>query len=208
MNYADAQRPVRPGQFGSGGALFLDRDGVINVDRGYVHRISEFQFVQGVFDLTRFWILEVQRPIVVISNQSGIGRGYFDEEEYADLTQWMCRRFAAEGSPIARVYHCPSHPQHGIGRYRRDDPWRKPAPGMILQAAADLNLDLAYSVIVGDKLSDMEAGARAGVGLRILVRNGASEPGSGPSDHETAADLTQVLALLRRHFAAGSIDPQ
>jgi D-glycero-D-manno-heptose 1,7-bisphosphate phosphatase len=208
MRDADEQRPVRPGQFRSGGALFLDRDGVINLDRGYVHRISDFQFVQGIFDLTRFWTLEVQRPIVVISNQSGIGRGFFDEGEYADLTRWMCRRFAAEGSPIARIYHCPSHPQHGIGRYRRDDPWRKPAPGMILQATADLNLDLANSVIVGDKLSDMEAGARAGVGLRILVRNSAGEQASGPVDHETATDLAQVLALLRRHFAAGPIDPR
>jgi D-glycero-D-manno-heptose 1,7-bisphosphate phosphatase len=79
---------------------------------------------------------------------------------------------------------------------------------MILQAAADLNLDLAYSVIVGDKLSDMEAGARAGVGLRILVRDSAGEQVSGPVDHEMASDLTQVLALLRRHFAAGPIDPQ
>ena len=208
MNHADAQRHVRPGQFRSGGALFLDRDGVINLDRGYVHRISEFHFVQGIFDLTRFWTLEVQRPIVVISNHSGIGRGYFDEGEYADLKRWMCQRFAAERSPIARVYHCPSHPQHGIGRYRRDDPWRKPAPGMILQATADLNLDLANSVIVGDKLSDMEAGARAGVGLRILVRNCTVEQASGPVDHETATDLTQVLALLRRHFAAGPIDPR
>jgi len=208
VNYTDAQRPVRAGQFGAGGALFLDRDGVINLDHGYVHRISEFDFTQGIFDLTRFWTIEVQRPIVVISNQSGIGRGYFDEREYADLTRWMCRRFAAEGSPIARVYHCPSHPQHGIGRYRRDDPWRKPAPGMILQAAADLNLDLACSVVVGDELSDMEAGARAGIGLRILVGNSVGEETSGPSDHETAADLAQALALLQRHCAARSIDPQ
>ena len=208
MNCADAQLPVGPGQFGVG-ALLLDRDGIINVDQGYVHRISEFQFVEGIFDLTRFWTLEVHRPIVVISNQSGIGRGYFDEEDYADLTRWMCRRFAAQGSPIARVYHCPSHPEHGVGRYRRDDPWRKPRPGMILQAADDLNLNLACSVIVGDKLSDMEAGERAGVGLRILVKNSvgrnSEEETSGPSGHETAADLTQVLALLRRHFGAEAI---
>jgi D-glycero-D-manno-heptose 1,7-bisphosphate phosphatase len=178
------------------------------VDRGYVHRISEFQFVPGIFDLTRFWTVEVQRPIIVISNQSGIGRGYFGEAEYAELTRWMCERFAAESSPIARVYHCPSHPQHGIGRYRRDDPWRKPAPGMILQAATDLNLDLAYSVIVGDKLSDMEAGARAGIGFRILVRNSVGEEISGPCDYKTVADLIEVLALVRMHFGARSIAPQ
>jgi D-glycero-D-manno-heptose 1,7-bisphosphate phosphatase len=208
MNDADTQRPVGSGQFGASGALFLDRDGIINVDHGYVHRISEFQFVPGIFDLTRFWTVEVQRPIIVISNQSGIGRGYFDEAQYTELTRWMCQRFAVEGSPIARVYHCPSHPQHASGPYRRDDPWRKPAPGMILQAAADLNLDLACSVIVGDKLSDMEAGVRAGMGLCILVSNSVGEETSGPFNHKTVADLTQVLALLRSHFGARSIAPQ
>ena len=76
---------------------------------------------------------ELHRPIVVVSNQSGIGRGYFDEKAHADLTRWMCDRFEAEGAAIARVYHCPYHPR-GIGEYRRDHPWRKPKPGMILQA--------------------------------------------------------------------------
>ena len=92
------------------GALFLDRDGVINVDRGYVHRPDQFEFVPGIFALARFWTNELRRPIVVVTNQSGIGRGYFDESAYADLTRWMCDRFAAERAAIARVYHCPYHP--------------------------------------------------------------------------------------------------
>jgi D-glycero-D-manno-heptose 1,7-bisphosphate phosphatase len=99
----------------TGSALFLDRDGVINVDRGYVHRPDQFEFVPGIFPLARFWADELRRPIVVVSNQSGIGRGYFDEKAHADLTRWMCDRFEAEGAAIARVYHCPSHPRHGIG---------------------------------------------------------------------------------------------
>jgi D-glycero-D-manno-heptose 1,7-bisphosphate phosphatase len=117
-------------------ALVLDRDGVINVDRGYIRRPDQCEFVSGIFELARFWTDELRRPIVVIPNQSGIGRGYFDENAYVDLTRWMCERFEAERTAITRVYHCPYHPLDGIGEYRRDHPWRKPKPGMLLQAAS------------------------------------------------------------------------
>jgi D-glycero-D-manno-heptose 1,7-bisphosphate phosphatase len=177
-------------------ALFLDRDGVINVDHGYVHQVDRFEFVPGIFALVRFWATELERPVVVATNQSGIGRGYFDERTYADLTRWMCERFAAEHAPIARVYHCPYHPQHGIGEYRRDHPWRKPNPGMFLQAASDLGLDLAQSALVGDRMSDIAAAVAAGIGLRILLRSNAHEVGEDAACH-AVDDLAQALALLR-----------
>jgi D-glycero-D-manno-heptose 1,7-bisphosphate phosphatase len=177
-------------------ALFLDRDGVINVDHGYVHRVDRFEFVPGIFDLVRFWATELEQPVVVATNQSGIGRGYFDERTYADLTRWMCERFAAEHAPIARVYHCPYHPQHGIGEYRRDHPWRKPNPGMFLQAASDLDLDLAQSALVGDRMSDIAAAVAAGIGLRILLRSDAHGAGEDAACH-AVDDLAQALALLR-----------
>jgi D-glycero-D-manno-heptose 1,7-bisphosphate phosphatase len=180
-------------------ALFLDRDGVINVDRGYIHRPDQFEFVPGIFELARFWTSELRRPIVVVTNQSGIGRGYFDENAYADLTQWICDRFEAEGTAITRIYHCPHHPLNGIGEYRCDHPWRKPKPGMLLQAVSDLGLDSARCAILGDKMSDMEAGAAAGIGLRILV--GSPDANRGEPSHETVADLGEALVLLRSHFA-------
>jgi D-glycero-D-manno-heptose 1,7-bisphosphate phosphatase len=183
-------------------ALFLDRDGVINVDHGYVHRPEQFEFVPGIFELARFWTSELGRPIVVVTNQSGIGRGLFGESAYADLTRWMCGRFAAEGAAIARVYHCPYHPQHGIGAYRCDHPWRKPNPGMILQAASDLGLDLARSAIMGDSMSDIEAGAAAGVGLRILVGSRHPDAGTGAPSHKVVVDLASALVLLRSRFAS------
>jgi D-glycero-D-manno-heptose 1,7-bisphosphate phosphatase len=189
------------------GALFLDRDGVINVDRGFVYRHDQFEFVPGIFALARFWTNELRRPIVVVTNQSGIGRGYFDEGAYAELTRWMCDRFAAERTAIARVYHCPFHPLHGIGEYRRDHPWRKPNPGMILQAASDLGLDLARSAILGDKISDVEAGAAAGVGLRILVGPRTAQGGETAPPYEAVADLDEGLALLRSRFAPAASDP-
>ena len=182
-------------------ALFLDRDGVINVDRGYIHRPDQFEFVPGIFELARFWTNELRRLIVVVSNQSGIGRGYFDEWAYEDLKRWMCDRFEAEHTAIARVYHCPYHPLHGIGEYRCNHPWRKPNPGMILQAVSDLDLDPAQSAILGDKMSDIEAGAAAGIGLRILVASHDAKESEGAPPHEVVANLSEALVLLRSRFA-------
>jgi D-glycero-D-manno-heptose 1,7-bisphosphate phosphatase len=186
-----------------GSALFLDRDGIVNVDCGYVHRVDQFEFVPGIFELARFWA-ELQRPIVIVTNQSGIGRGLFDEDAYAGLMRWMCDRFEAQGAAIARVYYCPYHPLHGVGQYRRDHPWRKPNPGMILQAISDLGLDPGRCVIVGDKISDIEAGAAAGVGLRVLV---ARQPGTSferALQDEVVADLGEALELLRSRFASSA----
>jgi len=91
-------------------ALFVDRDGVINVEWGYIRGSDQFQFIPGIFDLARFWANELRRPIVVVTNQSGIDRGYFDENAYADLTRWMCNRFEAEHTAITRVYSLPLSP--------------------------------------------------------------------------------------------------
>jgi HAD superfamily hydrolase (TIGR01662 family) len=126
MKRSQAQPAKTAVRTASGSALFLDRDGIVNVDRGYDHQSDQFELVTGIFDLARFWTTEVNRPIIIITNQSGIGRGYFDEDAYADLTRWMCQRFVAEQAPIAHIYHCAYHPEHGIGRYRLDHPWRNP----------------------------------------------------------------------------------
>jgi len=187
-------------------ALFLDRDGVINVDRGYIHRPDQFEFVPGIFELARFWTNELRRLIVVITNQSGIGRGYFDESAYENLTRWMCDRFEAEHIAIARVYHCPYHPLHAVGEYRRDHPWRKPNPGMISQAVTDLDLDPAQSAILGDKISDIEAGEAAGIGLRILVASHDVNESEGAPPHEVVANLSEALVLLRSRFALAEPD--
>jgi D-glycero-D-manno-heptose 1,7-bisphosphate phosphatase len=150
-------------------ALFLDRDGVVNEDLDFVHRVEDFRFIDGVFDLVRTARRVLGGPVVVVTNQSGIGRGLYTEAQFRLLTDWMLARFEAEGAPVDRVYHCPHHPEHGIGDYRRDHPWRKPNPGMLLQAADDLGIDLPASAMVGDRMSDIRAAAAAGVRTRILV---------------------------------------
>ena len=149
-------------------ALFLDRDGVINVDTGFVWRPEEFVFVDGVFTACRRAAALGYR-LVVVTNQSGIGRGLYSEDDFLALTAWMCGRFAEEGVEIARVYFAPTHPVHGIGRYRTDSPDRKPGPGMLLRAQADLGLDLAASALVGDRETDIRAAFAAGVGRKFLV---------------------------------------
>jgi D-glycero-D-manno-heptose 1,7-bisphosphate phosphatase len=97
-------------------AVFLDRDGVINVERGYVHRIEEFEFVPGIVELTRFVVRELGWPVIVITNQAGIAHGLYDEPAYLKLTQWMCECFDARQAPISRVYHRPYHPDHNQQR--------------------------------------------------------------------------------------------
>ena len=152
-------------------ALFLDRDGVINTEKGYVHKIEEFEFVDGVFECCATG-MRLGYTLIVITNQAGIGRGYYTEKDYHILTEWMLARFAERGVHIAKIYHCPYHPVHGTGAYKKDSFWRKPNPGMILQARDDFGLDLPASVLVGDKESDIEAGLRAGVGANVLLCSG------------------------------------
>lgn len=155
-------------------ALLLDRDGVINVDHGYVHRIQDFEFIEGIFDLVRAAHL-ARYQVFVITNQAGIARGFYSEKQFEELTAWMCKEFASRGAPIAKAYFSPYHPTEGLGMYRKDDVSRKPHPGMILQAQSEFNLDLASSILIGDKASDIRAGLAAGVGQNILLA--PSEPG-------------------------------
>ena len=181
-------------------ALFLDRDGVINVDRGYVHRIEDFEFVPGIFELTRFVVQQLGWPVIVITNQAGIARGLYDEAAYLRLTQWMCECFSARQAPISRVYHCPYHPE-GVGPYHLAHDWRKPMPGMILQAQIDFDLDLPNSALIGDKISDIEAGAAAGIKLRIKIDSLASLPCASDPPHQVVRNLEDALFLLQRECA-------
>jgi len=142
-------------------ALFLDRDGVINVERGYVHSRESFEFIPGIFDLCRA-AESLGYLLVVVTNQAGIARGYYSESDFSALTDWMMDRFAEQNIQIARLYYCPFHPVFGVGKYKRDSPDRKPNPGMLLRAQSDLDLDLRSSFLIGDKLSDIQAGCAAG----------------------------------------------
>lgn len=127
-------------------AAFLDRDGVINIDHAYVHDREHFEWVPGVLEGARM-LTDAGFLLVVVTNQSGIGRGYYTEADFHALTDWMCSVFAQAGAPIAAVRFCPHHPEKALGLYRRECRCRKPQPGMILDAAKDLNIDLSRSIL-------------------------------------------------------------
>lgn len=176
-------------------ALFLDRDGIVNVDHGYVHRSEEVVFVEGIFALCRAAVARGMLPVIV-TNQSGIGRGRYSEADFHRLMGWMLAEFARHDAPIHAVEFCPDHPEHGLGAYRRDSPRRKPGPGMLLDAAAAHGFDLAASVMVGDKATDAEAAFRAGVGTRILVSTDAAEAARAPAGTLVLPSVAAAAAWL------------
>ena len=177
-------------------AAFIDRDGVINEERDYVWRIEDFHLLPGVIQgLAQ--LRDAAYALVVITNQSGIGRGLYTEADFEHLTQHMRWQLIAHGIELAGVYHCPHHPTEGLGTYREACVCRKPQPGMLLDAAHDLGLSLPDSVLVGDKPSDIEAGRRAGLGRCVLVESGhalaATEQGAADA---CVADLQAAARWL------------
>ncbi len=145
-------------------ALFLDRDGTINEDLGFVHRIEDFRFIDGIFDLCR-WAEDNGYLIIVITNQSGIERGYYTDDEFLCLTSWMKDQFKDHGITITEVFYCPS-------LSGRD---RKPDIGMFEKACLKYDIDMGASLSLGDKERDIEAGIRAGVGTNILFSSESNE---------------------------------
>lgn len=175
--------------------MFLDRDGVINIDHAYVSKKEDFEFVDGIFELCRH-AKQLGFLICVITNQAGIGRGYYTEQDFLELTDWMCGVFREKGSEIDKVYFCPTHPEYGIGEYKTESLFRKPGPGMILQAAEERGIDLANSVLVGDKETDIQAGIAAGVRCNLLYRVTSSGASTETAATAVVSSLRQILPYL------------
>lgn len=150
-------------------ALFLDRDGVVNVDHGYVHTAQETQWMPGIFELVgRAHAAGV--PTIVVTNQAGIARGYYDEAQFRAYTKWQHAQFRERGTPLLATYFCPHHPQPGEGRQGCVCGCRKPAPGMLQAAIETFAIDPAQALLIGDKPSDIEAARSAGLAGSFLVQ--------------------------------------
>lgn len=175
-------------------ALFLDRDGVINEEVGYLYRPADVRWVEGIFPLAKTARVLGYR-LVVVTNQSGIARTLYTTADFEALMSWMGDRFRAEGAPLDAVYHCPYHPEHGVGPWRREHTDRKPSPGMLLRAASDLSLDLSASVLVGDRCSDIAAAKSAGLRQAFLKRG--TEPGACVDSALVVDSLGEVQAWLQ-----------
>ncbi len=167
-------------------SFFLDRDGVINVEKDYLYQIEDFEFIEGIFELCQAAENSGFR-LIIVTNQSGIARGYYTEQQFQDLMSWVVNEFAKRHITITDVFYCPHHPTHGSVNYRVDCACRKPNPQMLIDAAQKHNLDLSQSIIVGDKSSDVKAGQAAGVKTTALV-------GTGHAVSEADKNLADVYA--------------
>ena len=143
-------------------ALFLDRDGVINVDHGYVGSRDRFDWVDGALDAIRY-ATAAGWHVFIVTNQSGVARGYYDEAAVRDLLDWIGDEARAAGGTIDDVRYCPHHPDGTIDAYRQHHPWRKPLPGMLLDLMRAWEIDPSRAVMAGDQETDMRAAAAAGV---------------------------------------------
>jgi len=154
-------------------ALFLDRDGTINTEKHYVYKKEDIVFLPGIFELLKKYLNDGYL-IFIISNQSGIARGFYSEEDYSKLTSWMLNEFELKGIHITKVYHCPHHPT-----ITGPCNCRKPKPGLILQAIEEFNINPEASVLIGDKKSDILAGENAGIGKNHFIHEILGNQGNG-----------------------------
>lgn len=178
----------------SGRALFLDRDGVVNVEVGYLHRIEDVRFVPEIVPLCQT-AMGLGYKLVVVTNQAGIARGFYTEDDFLALMEWMRAELRRDGVEFDAVYHCPYHPEHGVGRYRREHEDRKPGTGMLRRAVEEFGVELRESIMVGDRCSDIAAANRAGLRQAFLLKG---TEGTGCEGEFLAVEsLSEVEQWLR-----------
>ena len=153
--------------------LLLNRDGVINVSRGYVGSRASFEFMPGLFPFLKATQDHGFR-LAILTNQSGVARGFYTEDDFTTLTAWMLDEFQQQGITIDLVLGCYEHAEGYIPTYTRESYWRKPNPGMMLEAVQRLRLDPARSFFLGDKMRDMDAAAAGGIQHRVLLSQSAT----------------------------------
>jgi D-glycero-D-manno-heptose 1,7-bisphosphate phosphatase len=176
-------------------ALFLDRDGVVNREIGYLSRPDHVEFTPGIFDLCRH-AQELGYALIIITNQSGIARQLYSESDFHSLMNWMTEEFFLRNVKVDGYYFCPHHPEYGVGPYRKECEDRKPQPGMILKASADHKIDLKRSVLVGDRCSDIQAGAAAGIPNLILLQGTEAAGCAEAPPHTAISNLAEIIPLL------------
>lgn len=188
-------------------AVFLDRDGTINEQMGYINHLSRFHLLPGVAEAIR--LLNAQRvPVVVVTNQSGLARGYFPQSLLDQVHATMRRMLAEQGARLDGIYVCPHHPEAKEERYRQNCTCRKPGTGLLEQAAADLHLDLGRSFLVGDRWSDVTCAVRAGC-TPVLVLTGYGRgdaqyigPGQEVQPAFVAEDLPEAVRWILARIKA------
>jgi D-glycero-D-manno-heptose 1,7-bisphosphate phosphatase len=170
-------------------ALFLDRDGVINVEKDYLYKKEDFEFIDGIFELCKYY-QDLGFIIIVVTNQSGIARGYYTKDDFNTLTSWMLDEFSKNAIKVQKVYYCPHHPN-----ISGECSCRKPKPGMLMDAAKEFDIDLKNSILIGDKDRDIKAGLNAGLQKTYLFDEEAKIK---------ASDATKIVSKLKDIYSANS----
>ena len=178
-------------------AVFLDRDGTINIEKDYLYKIEDFEFISGAPEAIKR-LKEAGFVVIVVSNQSGVAQGYFDEDAVNQLHRHIQAELTDYGTSIDGFYFCPHHPDKGVGAYKVDCNCRKGKPGMLLQAAREDDLDLQNSFMVGDKLADIEAGERAGCKSVLVLTGYGSKTAQKPEAKavDKCSDLGCAAVLI------------
>jgi len=177
--------------------IFLDRDGNINVEKDYLHRVEDFEFEEGALEAIKVFS-DSDYLIVVVTNQSGVARGYYSEEDVKTLHDYLDRRVEEVGGRVDGYYYCPHHPEKGIGEYKKNCNCRKPEPGMFLQAKEDLDIDFENSIMIGDKMTDVDAGRRLGMrGILVRTGHGKLEEGKVNSEVEVYDSLYHFSQIFK-----------
>ncbi len=172
-------------------AVFLDRDGTINIDKGYVYRREDFEFINGAIEAIRK-LNGSGFKVIVVTNQSGIGRGYYTEADVEKLHQYINSELSKNKAHIDAFYYCPHHPTEALGRYRIECRCRKPGTYLYERAIADFNIDAKKSFVVGNREVDIEAGRRIGSKTILLTDKQVVDCNCD----FTASDLLQAVSLI------------
>ncbi|GGA91188.1 D,D-heptose 1,7-bisphosphate phosphatase [Neiella marina] len=178
-------------------AVFLDRDGVINRDTGYTHKLDELEILAGVADGCR-QLIAAGLELVIVTNQSGIARGLYNEQDYQRFSDELLNQLSSQKVHFLAVYFCPHHKEGEMLPYRQVCDCRKPGPGMLFRAANEHPIDLSRSYIVGDRASDLEAGQNAGLKANVLIETGKAitPEGQNKADYVAANFITATEWIL------------
>jgi D-glycero-D-manno-heptose 1,7-bisphosphate phosphatase len=184
-------------------AIFLDRDGTLIEEIGHLRRIEDLRIYPEALEAVRK-INKSGALTIVITNQSAIARGFLDEEQLGDLHGSLQEDFRREGARIDGFYYCPHHPEAGTGTYTQECACRKPQPGMLIRAARELQLEMAASYMIGDRLGDVEAGHRAGC-RSILIKTGYGEGELQVLDQGDVSPPLEEVSLQRPDHIAENV---
>jgi len=166
-------------------AIFLDRDGIINIDKAYVVKIEDFEFFPHIFEVLAY-LQHLNYKLIIVTNQSGISRGFYSEKDFETLTEWMVKQFTKKGIKIEAIYHCPHKPEdHCL--------CRKPSPKMLKEAMKDYDIDPQKSWMIGDKPSDIEAGLNAGISQTIFVNSKICEEA-----RYNAKTIFDIISIIKK----------